>query len=301
MAVNTGEIENNIRKQIDNEIALQRQSINQGLSTKKSEFDNTINRNNQYLDEQIKGLNTSRIVNDDKITALQNRRGGYYSGGLDYQLAENLRNTTGAQDNIRRDVNNKNQEVLGEYNILAKQAADQISVLERQAPDRIRELVNAEIDRQRAIQLEQEKWAFEQEQARLQQEQIKRQEAFQQQQFAWQQQMEQQQLALSRQKAATSAKTASTKAAKVQPKTKGQSYADGLAFWNSQIDNVKKQGAVRLEKALRSDPAQIQQLESQGYNIESVVDALYSAASGGRFENQTSYKKYMDTLTKNAY
>lgn len=283
MPVNETEIQDRIRKQIDNEIALQRQSINQGLQTQKTEFDNTINRNNQYLDEQIKGLNTSRIVNDDKIAALQNRRGGFYSGGLDYQLSENLRNTTNSQDNIRRDINAKNQEITGQYNTLASQAANQISLLEKQAPDRIRQLVNEELERQRAIQMQEQAAQLERER------------------FEFQKQMEQQQLALARQKAATSARTASTKAAKVQPKTKGQSYADGLQYWNSQIDNIKKQGAVRVEKALRSDPAQIQQLESQGYNIESVIDALYNAASGGRFENQTSYKKYMDTLTKDAY
>jgi hypothetical protein len=137
------------KKAVENELAQKRQSINNSLNMQKLETDNTINRNNQYLDEQIKKMNTDKIVNDDKIAALQNRRGGFYSGGLDYQLAENLRNTTEGQTGLRRDTGTKNQELLGRYNTLASQAAEQIKQLEMETADNIRALVNAELERQR--------------------------------------------------------------------------------------------------------------------------------------------------------
>lgn len=137
------------KKQIENELAQKKLSYQQGLQTQKLETDNTINRNNQYLDEQIKKMNTDRIVNDDKITALQNRRGGFYSGGLDYSLAENLRNTTEGQNGLRRDIGGKNTELLGQYNQRASQAAEQIRLLENESADRIRALVNAALEQQR--------------------------------------------------------------------------------------------------------------------------------------------------------
>lgn len=167
MPVNETEIQDRIKKQVDNEIATQRQSINNSLNIQKREFDNTINRNNKYLDEQIKGLNTSKLVNDDKIMTIQNRFGGIYSGGKDYQLAENQRSTSSAQDNIRRDINDKNQEVLGQYNTLASQAAENIRMLETQSIDKIRQMVNEEIQKQRSLQMEEEKWALEKQQMEL--------------------------------------------------------------------------------------------------------------------------------------
>lgn len=139
------------KKLIENELAQKRQSINNSLSMQKQETDNTINRNNQYLDEQINKMNTDRIVNDDKITAFNNRRGGFYSGGLDYQLAENLRNTTEGQNGLRRDINTKNQEMLGGYNLKASQAAEQIRLFENESADKIRALINEELERQRQV------------------------------------------------------------------------------------------------------------------------------------------------------
>ncbi|PLR84665.1 hypothetical protein CVD25_01120 [Bacillus canaveralius] len=163
MAINEAEINERYRRQVENDIAQQRQSINNSLGMQKREFDNTINRNNQYLGEQVSRLNTDRLVNDDRTTALHNRRGGFYSGGLDYSLTENLRNTTSAQDNVRRDINDKNQGILGQYNLLASQGAEQISTLERQAPDRIRELVAQELARLREFEMEQERLRMQQE------------------------------------------------------------------------------------------------------------------------------------------
>lgn len=168
MAINENQVKTNITKQVQNEIDRQKQSINGNLAVQKKQYDETINRNKSYLNEQISKLNTDRIVNDDKITALNNRRGGFYSGGLDYQLSENLRNTKNSQSAITRDINDKNQSILGEYNTLASQAANQIKQLEMQAPDKIRQLVNEELARLRQLQMQEEQWALEKQLKQLQ-------------------------------------------------------------------------------------------------------------------------------------
>jgi hypothetical protein len=168
MAINENQIKQNITKQVQNEIDRQRQSINNNIGIQKKQYDETINRNKSYLNEQVGKLKTDRIVNDDKITTLQNRRGGFYSGGLDYQLAENLRNTQNSQSAITRDINDKNQAILGEYNTIASQAANQIKQLEMQAPDTIRQRVNEELQKLRQLQMEEERWALEKQLKQLQ-------------------------------------------------------------------------------------------------------------------------------------
>ena len=138
------------KKQVQNELSQKKLAYQQGLQTQKLEMDTAIKRNNEYLDEQIKKMNTSRIVNDDKITALQNRRGGFYSGGLDYQLAENLRETNQGQSALRRDIGNKNSDMTSQYALRASQVAEQIRLLENESADRIRALVNQALERSRA-------------------------------------------------------------------------------------------------------------------------------------------------------
>lgn len=168
MAINEVKIKNDISAQVKNQIAQQRQSINNTLKIQKGQYDETINRNKSYLNEQLGKYDKDKLVTDDKTVALQNRRGGFYSGGLDYQLAENARNTTSAKSAISRDIGDKNSSILGEYNTLARQAAENIRLLEQQAPDKIRDLVNQELTKQRQLQMQEEQWALEKQLKQLQ-------------------------------------------------------------------------------------------------------------------------------------
>lgn len=161
MAINETKIRNNISAQVKNQIAQQKQSINNTLKIQKGQYDETINRNKSYLNEQIGSLKKDKNISDDRIQTLQNRRGGFYSGGMDYQLAENAKTNLNAQTAITRDITDKNNSVLSEYNTLARQAAENIRLLETQAPDKIRELVNQELTRQRGIQMEEERLKIE--------------------------------------------------------------------------------------------------------------------------------------------
>jgi hypothetical protein len=174
MAVNEKQINDTISKQVQNQIAQQKQAINNSLGIQKTQYDETINRNKAYLTEQIGKYDKDKLVTDDRSVALQNRRGGFYSGGLDYQLAENARNTTNAKSALTRDINDKNSSVLGEYNTLARQAAENIRQLEMQAPDLIRQRVLEEMTRQRQLQMQEEQWALEKQLKQLQLQQARR-------------------------------------------------------------------------------------------------------------------------------
>jgi biotin operon repressor len=125
---------------------------------------------------------------------------------------------------------------------------------------------------------------------------------FKQQQIA----LQQQQMEMQRQAAAAAAARSSsggsgrTSVASSAPKQKSasQSYNEALAYWGNQIDNVRNQGAYRVEQALRNDPAQIQALTDQGYDVNSVIDALYSSASNGQFKNKAAFNDFYNSLSK---
>lgn len=99
--------------------------------------------------------------------------------------------------------------------------------------------------------------------------------------------------------AQTSAKaTQAAATATVKPKTAEQSYNDALAYWSNKKADVQQEGAYRVEQALRNDPAQIQALNDQGYDINKVIDALYSSASDGRFNSKNDFTNYYNGLVK---
>jgi hypothetical protein len=205
-------------------------------------------------------------------------------------------NASGENLTTQANLASARQSALGEITGQENQAMGEIDrqIANENDPSRDQAIIDS-IETERSSRLAE---AYNQYQQQIyQQQQAWKAEQFQKEQFEWQKQMEQAQLALSRQKA----QQQSDKPAKVEKKTKGISYADGLAFWSDQADNIRKQGAIRFERGLRSDSAQLQALQDQGYDIEGVIDALYSVASNGRFENQAAYKKYYDTLTKDAY
>ncbi|MDF2854233.1 MAG: hypothetical protein K0Q87_84 [Neobacillus sp.] len=228
--------------------------------------------------------NQADVVNAQNVTRLR-----------ELMAAQGI-NTSGENLTTQASMASARQSALGEITGQENQAMGEIDrqIANENDPSRDQAIIDS-IETERSSRLAE---AYNQYQQQiLQQQQAWKAEQFQKEQFEWQKQMEQQQLALSRQRAATT----STRQAKVEKKTKGISYADGLAYWSDQADNIRKQGAIRVEKALRSDSAQLQALQDQGYDIEGVIDALYSVASNGRFENQTAYKKYYETLTKDSY
>lgn len=292
----------------------QRKSQLDALQAQRQKAISGFNQQKQQLAPQYQAQrNQADVTNAQNVTKLRELMA---ANGINMS-GENLTataNMNSSRQNALNDINNQQNQAFGAIDQQIAQVND---------PSQEQQINNAvEADRSKALndaftqsqaqayqqatdwrsyqqQLAQQEQA--RKQAEFEQQQALKAAALQQQQFEWQKQMDQQQLALSKQKAVSSAakaRTSATKTPTVKQKSTTQSYNDGLAYWSNQLDNVRQQGAYRVEQALRNDPAQIQALTNQGYNVNSVIDALYSAASSGKFQSKAAYQKYVDQLNK---
>lgn len=143
-----------IADMVNRELALQRQAIQQELARLQQANQLAVQQNNQFLQEQIADLERNRIQAGAEIERFQNRRGGFYSGGLDYQLATNRRAFTEAQESVTRDIAARNADIWNRNALLAQQAAERLSQLEQQAPIRIQQLIREQMERDRAFALQ---------------------------------------------------------------------------------------------------------------------------------------------------
>lgn len=100
-----------------------------------------IDTNNAGLASGLAGFNSAEAVAGDSAQQLQNRRGGFYSGGLDYQMGGIQRGYAQARSDLTRDVNSRNQQILDQYGTQANSIADQISGLQSAAPGIIRDKI----------------------------------------------------------------------------------------------------------------------------------------------------------------
>lgn len=113
-----------------------------------------IDANKAYLQEQIDALTKQKNVDVDAAQQLQNRRGGFYSGGLDTQLASidsGYAQNTGA---LTRDIASRNQQLLDQYGNTANTIAAQISNLQQSAPDILRSRIQDWINNERQYGLD---------------------------------------------------------------------------------------------------------------------------------------------------
>lgn len=147
-------VTNEVTKQIENELALKKKAIEDQLAKAKQSTDLAVQQNNAYLEEQLGKLGQQKVVNDDRAATLSNRRGGFYSGGLDYQLGQNASSYNEASGALQRDVAARNADIQNRNSLLAEQAAEQISLLEQQAPDLIRQRITEELARQQQFALQ---------------------------------------------------------------------------------------------------------------------------------------------------
>jgi len=101
-------------------------------------------------------------------------------------------------------------------------------------------------------------------------------------------------------------RVAQTKAS--QPSTpkvsKQQTYADALADFKQYVEEAKQagtfQGAARMEQELFSNPAFIQNLVAQGYDLDAAVDALYNAATNGQMRTKKDALDYAKQVEREA-
>jgi hypothetical protein len=146
---NVDDITSRVTANVNDAIAKQVQAYQQQLATSQQANNDAVTKNNSALEEQLAKLKEQQALDQQDAQTLQNRRGGFYSGGLDYQLGNIDRGYAQSQGNLQRDTEQRNQALWNNNADLAKQAADKISLLQQQAPDQIRQAIQQEIDRQR--------------------------------------------------------------------------------------------------------------------------------------------------------
>lgn len=371
-------VTNEVTKQIENQIAMQRKALEDQLATQVQSSQLAVNQNNAYLQEQLGKLQSQKNVTDNQSQMLANRRGGFYSGGLDYQLGQNASSFNEASGGLSRDVAQRNADIQAKNSLLASQVSSQISLLQQQAPDLIRQRITEELDRQRGIKMEEAQLTGQYNGApTLANQQWQSEFGLQQQQFGLQQQgqqfdqmqvmasltgylpngqptTDQQQrelqnlwlaseqsgvihptlaqlygipkntptyaakqdaiqnanesarLALSQQKEArvssggTGGKSSSSSKTStgevVKPKSASNSFNDGITYWSSVKDEVKKRGAVVIERSILNDPEALQEIRDNGFDIQSYIDSLYYVATDGQYKTKSDYDKMVAEL-----
>ncbi len=134
------DIKNDVQSQID--------SLNGQQTAAQMAAQYGINQNNAGLAEQLQGLKSAEAVDNQGAQELQNRRGGFYSGGLDFQLGNIGSAYANQRGQLSREVSARNQQLLDQYGNQANTIATQIKDLQTSQPDLIREKLNAYIEKQ---------------------------------------------------------------------------------------------------------------------------------------------------------
>jgi hypothetical protein len=90
-------------------------------------------------------------------------------------------------------------------------------------------------------------------------------------------------------------KTAATKAKK-------KTYTDALTYFNdpSVKESIKKDGAYKIANDIKNDPQKQADIKAQGYSVSDYLDAMYNAASDGKFRSQREYGQYTSDVKKQA-
>lgn len=176
-----------VTKEVQNQIDMQKKAIEDSLAKQRQASELAVNQNNSFLQEQIKNFNNQKVVNDNQAANLSNRRGGFYSGGLDYQLGQNAKATQEASGKVSQEIAMRNADINNRNALLAEQAAKQIELLQTQAPELIQQRIRQELDRQRGINMQEAQLTGQYNgQQTMQAQQQQFQQQFAQQQFAYQ-------------------------------------------------------------------------------------------------------------------
>lgn len=139
---------------VNAQIAAQIAAYNQQVASAQQGNNLALSQNNNYLTNALKSSGVQHTIDSSNAQTTQNRRGGFYSGGLDFQLGSQDRAYATAEGNLRQDVQTRNDDIYAKNALLASQAASNIQMLQNQAPAMIRQAIQEEIDRQRGINIQ---------------------------------------------------------------------------------------------------------------------------------------------------
>lgn len=163
-------------KQLRDELSRNEKGINDEISRLEASGRSAIDRNNEYLSNQIAQLQDQRVLADQDAINMMNRRGAFYSGGTDYFLAQNQRATQQATGNLQSEIGSRNAEIeqgnqlareraLSQITMSREQAMSTLNMLRQQAPERVQQLVDEALDRQWAKDFQMEQFNFQKQQA----------------------------------------------------------------------------------------------------------------------------------------
>lgn len=113
-----------------------------------------VDQNKAYLTEQLGKMQQQNAVDNNGAQQLQNRRGGFYSGGLDTQLSSIGSAYADQQGGLTRDVGARNQQLLDQYGNQANAISQQIQQLQSASPDILRERIQSWINNERQYGLD---------------------------------------------------------------------------------------------------------------------------------------------------
>lgn len=152
--IDTDGITNRIRSKYMTDLDNTVSGLRQELAKATQAGDLAVTQNNTALNDRIKQLVQEQNVQNDQAATLQNRRGGFYSGGLDYQRGQISTATGQAKESVTRDITQRNADIYAKNQLLASQAYENIERLKTQAPQRIQELVQEAIMQERMFALQ---------------------------------------------------------------------------------------------------------------------------------------------------
>lgn len=77
-----------------------------------------------------------------------------------------------------------------------------------------------------------------------------------------------------------------------------KTYQDAVTYLSdpSIKSQIQKNGAYKTVESIRNDPTQQQAIKDQGYNVSDYINAIYNAASGGKFASERAYNQYTKQL-----
>lgn len=136
----------NITDQYNTELNAKKLAIQQELEKANQARGLALAQNQNYLNEGLTRINQQTAVDSQGAQELQNRRGGFYSGGLDYQLGGINRNASEARSSLEREIAARNSDLSGQQSLNATQAAEKIAQLESAAPAEIQARLSAALN-----------------------------------------------------------------------------------------------------------------------------------------------------------
>jgi hypothetical protein len=85
-----------------------------------------------------------------------------------------------------------------------------------------------------------------------------------------------------------------------QKAAKNKSYNDAVAYWSDPTNktSLQQKGAYRASQDILNDPNQQKAIKDAGYNVNDYIDAMYNAASDGKFRSAREYNQFASQLNK---